>query len=213
VVGVSFVVSAVIKLVGTQRLQRQDQIDGKVAWSLFFGSAPATLITSLLMGGRYGASTLIVHVLGGILIVSAAFFGIKPTIMRTRQRKGDAQTPLSRTRLAATAGLGAVVGVVVGLASVGSSSLFMLVLLLLYPKMQPANLVGNGLVASLGVIFAGSIGTLATGSINWNITGGLILGSLPAVFFGAWVIKKIPEKILMIILISVLGLSGCLLLM
>jgi uncharacterized membrane protein YfcA len=67
-------------------------------------------------------------------------------------------------------------------------------------------------VASLGVIVAGSIGTLATGTIDWNITGGLILGSLPAVFFGAWVIGKIPEKILMGILIGVLGLSGGLLL-
>ncbi|WP_220199866.1 sulfite exporter TauE/SafE family protein [Ktedonospora formicarum] len=212
VVGVSFIVSAVIKLVGFQQLQKREQIDGKVAWSLFFGSVPATLITSLLMGGRYGSSTLIVHALGGILIVSAVFFGVKPVILRARQKEEGVQPSPSWQRLSVTVGMGALVGVVVGLASVGSSSLFMLVMLLLHPKMEPASLVGNGLVASLGVIFAGSIGTLATGTIDWNITGGLILGSLPAVFFGAWVIKKIPAKLLMAVLMSVLGLSGGLLL-
>ena len=81
--------------------------------------------------------------------------------------------------------LGAVVGFVVGLTSVGSGSLIVTTLLLLYPLLRPSVLVGTDLTQAVPMLIAGAIAHAGFGEISIAVVISLLIGQIPGVWIGA----------------------------
>jgi len=99
-------------------------------------------------------------------------------------------------------------GLVVGLTSVGSGSLVIVMLLLLYPRLSLSELVGTDLVQAVPLVASAAIGHLLFGNFKLGLTVSILIGSLPGVFIGARFSSRAPDYVIRPSLAVVLILSG-----
>jgi hypothetical protein len=92
--------------------------------------------------------------------------------------------------------VGVVGGVIVGMTSVGSGSLMIVLLLFLYPTIGAKQLVGTDLTQAVPLTVAAALGALAFGHVEFAVTGSLIIGSVPAVLVGSLLSSSVPDRYL-----------------
>ena len=92
--------------------------------------------------------------------------------------------------------LGAVVGFLVSLTSVGSGSLIIACLVVIYPGTPLKRIVGSDIVHALFLVGVSALGHMGIGSINVGLLTGLLIGSVPGVWIGSKMSAHFPEKIL-----------------
>jgi hypothetical protein len=231
-VGTDIAYSTVTKAVGSIVHIRQKQVDFSVALWLACGSVPATFLSVALVQyirKSYGnlINGVILHALGATLIVVAVLLVLKPFLMRRleqRRLEREKQAALAqgtdqiatarpglwekRYRPIVTILVGAVVGFLVGLTSVGSGTLIIVSIAFLFPRLAPKQLVGTDVFQAFMLLAAGAIGYLIAGTINWGIAGMLLIGSLPGVLLGSRLSKFIPDRFMRPVLATVLVISG-----
>jgi uncharacterized membrane protein YfcA len=182
---------------------------GLVTW-LALGSVPGALAGSYVVGNISGdVSDKLSTVLGVVLLVAAAAMLVRTYLVRHRPAgvSGDeaARVPVRRlpTLLVGIAG-----GAVVGMTSVGSGSLMIVALMVLYPMLSTKELVGTDLVQAVPLVVAAAVGHLIWGEFELGLTASLLLGSIPGVIVGAHLSSRAPDAIIRPILALVLTLSG-----
>jgi adenylyl-sulfate kinase len=116
--------------------------------------------------------------------------------------------PEVRLRPIPTIVLGAVAGFIVGITSVGSGSIIIVSLLLIYPGLKASALVGTDLTQAIPLVGAAALGHLLFGSFNLDITSSLLLGAIPGAFIGAQISSRAPGGIIRRILAVLLLASG-----
>jgi uncharacterized protein len=197
------VASAVMKPVGSfVHLRRGTVHLGLVKW-LCIGSIPGAFSGVLIarsMGRGEDVQNLIRTALG-IALLLAAFGLIARAYIRmvehARRRDGRA-APLSQERPdvvlrpAATVVLGLLGGIVVGLTSVGSGSLIIIALMMLYPTLTASQLVGTDLVQAVPLVASAALGHILFGDFKMELTAGLLLGCIPGVWVGAHLSARLP---------------------
>ncbi len=99
-------------------------------------------------------------------------------------------------------------GLVVGMTSVGSGSLMIVALLLLYPSIRAGQLVGTDLVQAVPLVASASLGHLLFGDFQLDLTASLLIGALPGVYIGARVSSSAPGGLVRRALVVVLLASG-----
>jgi uncharacterized membrane protein YfcA len=168
---------------------------------------------------------VILHALGFTLILVAVLLILKPLIMRyidQRRIERQKQEALSAEtisiersnrwekwyRPAVTIIVGAVVGFLVGLTSVGSGTLIIVSIAFLFPRLTSKELVGTDIFQAFMLLASGAIAYIIAGTINWPIVGMLLIGSLPGVYLGSKSNKFIPERFMRPVLATVLAVSG-----
>ena len=107
-------------------------------------------------------------------------------------------------RIPATILLGAVGGLMVGLTSVGSGSIIIISLMLLYPQLRGAHLVGTDLVQAVPLVAAAALAHILVGDFELALTTSILIGALPAVYVGARLSSKAPDGIIRPALVFVL---------
>ena len=232
-VGTDIAYSTVTKAVGSIVHIRQKNVNFKVALWLACGSVPATFLSVTLVQyirkhNGTAVNSVILPAIGCTLILVAVLLVIKPFIMRSlekRQLEARKQTLLTndgkevastttpglwekRYRPIITIAVGAIVGFLVGLTSVGSGTLIIVSLAFLFPRLTAKELVGTDIFQAFMLLASGMIAYLAGGTINWQIAGLLLIGSLPGVFIGSRASKFVPEKYMRPVLAVVLVISG-----
>ena len=75
-------------------------------------------------------------------------------------------------------------GLLVGITSVGSGSVIMIALLMLYPGLSAVKLVGTDLVQAVPLVLAAAISNIALHGIDWEILVPLVIGSVPGTIIG-----------------------------
>jgi uncharacterized membrane protein len=85
-------------------------------------------------------------------------------------------------------------GVVVGMTSVGSGSLMIVLLLFVYPMLGANQLVGTDLTQAVPLTAAAALGALAFGHVEFGVTVSLVIGSVPAVLVGSLVSASAPDR-------------------
>jgi hypothetical protein len=184
---------------------------GTVNWSLVrwlcIGSVPSAFVGALgvRLVGDDGAVQHAVQVALAVALVLAAA-GLVVKAYRDRRDPGPAlaQVPQVTVRPLPTALLGALGGLVVGLTSVGSGSLIIVVLLALYPTLRANDLVGTDLVQAVPLVAAAALGHAFFGDLHLNIAGAVLIGSVPGVLLGARLSARAPAGIVRVALIVVL---------
>ncbi len=229
-VGTDIAYSAVTKALGSVVHIRQKAVDFKIVLWLACGSVPATVLgVSLVQYIRhqYGdlINGIILRSIGFTLLLVAVLLVAKPYILRRLERKnleaqkqaalnGEMVIPHNhshwekRYRPFVVALIGAFVGFLVGLTSVGSGTLIIVALAFLFPKLSSKELVGADIVHAVMLHIAGAIVYFNACTINWTLVLLLLIGSLPGVFMGSKLSKYIPDRFMRPILATVLAVSG-----
>ena len=230
-VGTDVAYSTVTKAFGSVVHIRQKQVNFKIALWLACGSVPATLLSVTLVQyirKHYGSlvNGVILHAIGFTLILVAVLLVVKPFLMRRVEKRrleaqkqaaltGESGEPSTvpnrwekRYRPLVTALIGAFVGFLVGLTSVGSGTLIIVSLAFLFPRLTAKELVGTDIFQAFMLLAAGAIAYITAGTINWRIVGLLLIGSLPGVLIGSRLSKFIPEPYMRPVLAVVLVISG-----
>ena len=104
--------------------------------------------------------------------------------------------------------VGAILGVLVTISSVGAGALGVAVLFFLYPKLSPVKIVGSDVAHAVPLTLVAGLGHWMLGGVDWSLLGSLLLGSLPGIWLGTQVSAKVPEHILRRILAAMLVLIG-----
>jgi uncharacterized protein len=194
---------------GSIHFRRGTVHTGLVKW-LALGSVPGALIGSYIVSHLSGdVGDTIKTVLGVVLIIAAGAMVVRGYLSRHRTDgvEGDdaLRVPVKR---AATLTIGFLGGAIVGMTSVGSGSLMIVALMLLYPTLSSKELVGTDLVQAVPLVLAAAIGHLIWGEFEFGLTSSLLIGAVPGVIIGAHVSSRAPDAIIRPILVLVLALSG-----
>jgi hypothetical protein len=93
-----------------------------------------------------------------------------------------------------TVGIGMIGGFIVGMTSVGSGSLMIVLLLFLYPMLGANQLVGTDLTQAVPLTLAAALGALAFGHVEFSVTTSIVIGSVPAVLIGSFFSSRAPDR-------------------
>jgi hypothetical protein len=103
-----------------------------------------------------------------------------------------------------TIAMGAILGVLVSISSVGAGAIGVTALILLYPKMPITRLVGSDIAHAVPLTLIAGLGHWWLGSINFALLGSLLIGSIPGIVIGSTLVTKVPEPSLRLVLAAVL---------
>ena len=180
---------------------------GLVTW-LAVGSVPSAFLGSFIIS-RVHVEHTIKLLLGYVLLVAAAAMIAKATL--SARRSGGvtgAAAQQVQVKRGATLAVGLVGGLVVGMTSVGSGSLMIVVLMMIYPTLSMKELVGTDLVQAVPLVLSAAIGHAIFGNLQWGITSSLLIGSIPGVIIGASLSARARDAYIRPVLVSVLTLSA-----
>ena len=203
------VAAVVMKPVGGLVHARKGTVDMRLVRLLCVGSVPSAFLGVLLLksfGEGSGLQDAIKKILGGALLVAASAIIAKATVQRGRTQRLDIRDV--EMRAVPTMLIGVLGGFVVGMTSVGSGSLMIVLLLMLYPSLSASQLVGTDLVQAVPLVASAAFGHLLFGDFQLGLTTSLLLGSIPGVYLGAHASAKAPDAVIRPALVLVLVLSG-----
>lgn len=211
-VGTDLVWATFTKLTGAGMHWRQKSVDFTLVKSLALGSLPGAIAGMILLrhiasADKHQADRLSMHVLGGALVVVAITMFIRCLRRRAPVAAGIIGTTRGRRHL--TAAIGVIVGFVVSLSSVGSGSLIIAALVMLYPEMPMRQIVGSDIANALLMTGTAALGHLSLGEINFGMVATLLVGSIPGVLIGSRLTVKIPDMALRPVLATTLLALGC----
>lgn len=205
-VGTDLLHAAVTKTAGSLVHGRNRTIDWRLVRLLAAGSIPMTVTTMAGLSAIdiHGAvaQELINTVLTIALVITAVTLVFRDKIVaRYSVRLGG----LAGKRVAAlTVAVGAVLGTIVSISSVGAGAIGVTALVLLYPKLPTARIVGTDIAHAVPLTLAGGIGHWLLGSIDLQVFGWLILGSVPGILIGSYAAVHMPERALRLVLAGML---------
>jgi uncharacterized membrane protein YfcA len=197
-VGTDLVFAASTKAAGTAAHGVSKTIRWRIVGLLAIGSVPAAVV-SLFALQRMNLQNVetqhvIAVVLGGALLLTSVFlFGA----CHVRRSFGPCLSGLSpATTSLLTVAIGLAVGFLVSFTSVGAGALGVTALLLLYPKLPAATIVGSDIAHAVPLTLLAGTGHWFIGSLNGALLIPLLLGSLPGVVLGARLARLVPEHAL-----------------
>jgi uncharacterized protein len=185
-------------------------IDWTVVRRLASGSVPSTALTLLVLS-RFdlnGAAMrdLITTVLSVALFVTAGLLIYRRKLLTFYVARVGELSARRTNRLTLLSG--AVLGVLVSISSVGAGAIGVTVLILLYPHLPMARIVGSDIAHAVPLTLVAGFGHWMLGSVDWHIFGSLLVGSLPGIFLGSYLSARVAELALRIILALTLAVVG-----
>ena len=203
------VAAMVMKPVGGAVHMRRGTVNyGLVGW-LMLGSIPAAFGAVIVLTrfvDQAAVSSIIKTAIGVALLFASAALIVKGALAARRQAS-DANAVI-KVKPIATLLIGVFGGTVVGLTSVGSGSLMIVFLMLIYPRLSTRALVGTDLVQAVPLVGSAAAAHLLFGHVQLGITGSLLVGALPAVYLGARISSKARDGLIRPVLAVVLIASG-----
>ncbi|MER5518476.1 sulfite exporter TauE/SafE family protein [Streptomyces sp. NPDC002763] len=132
------------------------------------------------------------YVVGTALML--AVVGMLTRLWLDRRRaatEADAEDAHVPVRPVATLLIGLVGGVIVGMTSVGSGSLIIVMLMLAHPRLKANHLVGTDLVQAIPMVAAAALGHLLVGDADLGLAATLLIGAVPGVLLGSVVSSRV----------------------
>jgi uncharacterized membrane protein YfcA len=203
--------ATVMKSAGGALHMRQGSVNRPLAKWLMLGSVPAAFAGTLLMYelGESEALNRWVRVsIGVALLMVSATLLIKNAIDKRRAANAAFAEEAMGIKPSTTFAIGVFGGLVVGTTSVGSGSLMMVLLLLLYPRLRLSHLVGTDLVQAVPLVGAAAIAHAIAGEVSYVLAGTILLGAIPGVLLGARLSVKSKDSVIRPALVMILLLTG-----
>jgi len=205
------VASLVMKPFGASVHVRRGTVNMELVRWLVIGSVPSAFAGVFVIQAIGGddVQNQIKIFLGAALLLAAVSMIVRQQIQRRRAATPvDGAQHLINVRKVPTILIGITGGFIVGMTSVGSGSLMIVMLLLLYPTLSAGQLVGTDLVQAIPLVGAAALGHLLFGDFELGLTSALLVGAIPGVYLGARVSSRAPDRIIRPVLIVVLLISA-----
>jgi uncharacterized protein len=181
-----------------------------VGW-MSLGSVPMAFLGAYLLRLLGDGSADQQHVeiaLGAALLAGALAMVVRFFLDRRSGQVRTGKVAEVSIRPLPTVGIGMAGGVIVGLTSVGSGSLIIILLLFAYPMLSAGQLVGTDLTQAVPLTGAAALGALAFGHVEFGVTASIIVGSVPAVLIGALLSSRAPDRFIRPVITFVILASG-----
>ena len=209
-VGTDLLYAAATKTVGTMVHSASSTVDWRIVRRLAYGSVPATIATLVLLA-YFGPETpqvakTITFSLGIALLLTAVTILFRGWIVeRLTRRLGE---PSERAASVMTTISGVILGVLVSLSSVGAGALGVTALIILYPRVKLARIVGSDIAHAVPLTLLAGLGHWRLGDVDVHLLGQLLIGSIPGILVGSYLSPRMPEGGLRPVLAAVLFLVG-----
>ena len=195
-IGTDLAYGAVTKTLGGWRHWRKGTVDLGVSKWLAFGSVPGSLVGVALLE-TYGDDLqdgLLGVVAGALLIVSLSIL-FRALFLRAAVERERHTVVLTRRVKTGATGIGAVLGMVLGVTSVGSGALIGLALILVF-RLTPHRVVGTDVFHAAILLWSAGLAHTAVGNVDFGLMGTILIGSLPGVLIGTALIDHVPANVL-----------------
>ncbi len=209
-IGTDLLYAAVTKAGGVIAYHRQGMIHWPIATWLACGSLPASGLTAFALrwvfDDQHNYSALLQSSLGVMLLGTAIVLSLRSRLQSWGQAaEGAPQCNDAPPRLM-TVAVGALLGVLVTLSSVGAGAIGTAVLLYLYPRLTPVEVIATELAHAVPLtLIAGLSHWLLLGNVNGRLLLGLLCGALPMVYLGARLSSVMPQTLLRGLLVVILA--------
>ena len=181
-----------------------------VGW-MVLGSVPAAILGAYalhLLGNSKSAEDHVQIALGTALLLGAGAMVLRVALDRRSGSQRHGLIGEVTVRPLATVAIGVIGGFVVGMTSVGSGSLMIVLLLFLYPLLGANQLVGTDLTQAVPLTVAAALGALAFGHVEFGLTLSIVVGSVPAVLVGSLISSRAPDRVIRPAITFVIFASG-----
>jgi hypothetical protein len=181
-----------------------------VGW-LVAGSVPMAFFGAYLLhllGHTKSSQTHIQMVLGVALLIGAAAMVARGVLDRRSGHERNGLVHHLDVKPLPTVLIGMIGGTIVGMTSVGSGSLMIVLLLFLYPLIGAKQLVGTDLAQAVPMVAAAALGALVFGHVQFAVTASIVLGSVPGVLVGALFSSRAPDRYIRPVITFVIFASG-----
>ncbi|HEY6472817.1 MAG TPA: sulfite exporter TauE/SafE family protein [Acidimicrobiales bacterium] len=205
------VAAVVMRPVGAAVHMTKKTVNYGLVGYMVVGSVPAALLgawTLHLLGNSKGAENNVQIALGAALLVGAAAMVLRVALDRRSGQRRQGLIGTVVVRPLPTVVIGVLGGFIVGMTSVGSGSLMIVLLLFLYPVLGANQLVGTDLTQAVPLTLAAALGALAFGHVEFSVTTSIIIGSVPAVLVGSLISSRAPDRYIRPVITFVIFASG-----
>lgn len=204
--------AAVYKSGGAAVHWRGGSANIRLALLLIVGSVPMAFLGPHLVRWMYPARNIdkfLAGCIGVASLLAATTYTLRLCVQLRRKAKGVARKhEPCVVRPVPTILVGALGGLLVGVTSVGSGSLIMITLLMLYPALPAVQLVGTDLVQAVPLVLAGAISNIMVNGLDWSIAIPLTLGSVPGCMIGAKIAPRMRASYIRRAIVVVLTIAG-----
>lgn len=200
------VTSLVMKPFGGAVHVNRGTVRKDIALCLTIASVPSAFLGVLLLKavGSSSMDTFLRMAIGVALLGAAGAMIIRAQL----QRRRTAEPQPATLNIPVTAAIGVLGGLLVGMTSVGSGSVIIVLLMLVYPALSSAELVGTDLVQAIPLVGSAALGHLLFGDVHLDLTMSLLIGSIPGVIVGAYASSSGSSRFVRPVLFVVLVTSG-----
>jgi uncharacterized membrane protein YfcA len=195
-IGTDLWFAALTKTGGAVAHARHGHVDWRITRQLLAGSLPAAMATIGLMhatGITKGWAGALTFALGIALLLTALVVAFRGTWL-TVGLKLERWLPESN-KPALTVASGVLLGVLVTLTSIGAGALGATLILLLHPRLPAHRLVGTDIAHAVPLTLAAGIGHATLGHVDWALLAALLVGSLPGIWLGAQLTRRMPDAL------------------
>ena len=202
-VGTDLLFAAGTKFGGLIHLTRRKLVPWRVVLTLCAGSIPASLITIAVLHQVGSETKSVQHLmsvtLGAALLLTAAatlYKVIRGSKLPPASSEDNTELDQKPKHLAYPIVFGALIGVLVTLTSVGAGAIGVTVLLILYPHLPLQRIVASDIAYAVPLTLVAGLGHASLGTVNWQMLGLLLCGSIPGIWLGSLVVAKAPERVI-----------------
>lgn len=208
-VGTDLLYASLTKSVGIFAHGKLGNIDWKMVRLLAYGSLPASIVTLLYLKNMDIASDSAVADIKfwlGIALLLTSVSVIFRNQLAKLSKTGHWINPKYVPAL--TVVLGAILGFLVTLTSVGAGALGVTALLILYPKVNITKIVGSDVAHAVPLTLVAGLGHASLGTVDYSLLGTLLIGSIPGIWIGSHLSSKVAEHWIRVILALILVYVG-----
>jgi uncharacterized protein len=205
------VAAVVMRPVGSLVHMQKGTVNFRLVGLMCVGSVPMAFLGTYLLhvlGGGEAQQQNVETALGAALLAGTAAMLLRYALDKRSGQQRIGLIEHVTVKPLPTVLIGVVGGFVVGMTSVGSGSLMIVLLLFTYPALAAGQLVGTDLTQAVPLTAAAALGALAFGHVQFALTAAVIVGSVPAVLIGSLLSSRAPDKYIRPVITFVIFASG-----
>src|SRR5690349_1996832 len=213
-VGTDLLFAAITKIVGTRVHHNHATVDWMIVRRLATGSMPAAVVTLIALNTFLHIGPKAEHAILIALGVLLVLTSISLLFQRRLLAYGATHTIVhSEKTFWPTVALGAVLGALVTITSVGAGAIGATILLMIYRRVPVSRIVGTDIAHAVPLALLAGAGHWLIGSVDITLLFALLVGSIPGVVLGSLLSSRSPDRIVQMALAAILAVSGVRLLM
>ena len=208
-IGTDLWFACITKTAGSAAHHQAGHVEWRITALLLAGSIPASLATVALMhwtGLTKGWASALTFSLGIALLLTAVTVAYKQ-VWHALGLRLERWVPPSR-KPGLTVACGLILGVLVSLSSIGAGAIGATMIMLLYPRLESRRVVGTDIAHAVPLTLVAGIGHATLGHVDWTLLGALLIGSIPGIWIGAQLTRKMPETLVRTLLCVALVTAG-----